>query len=99
MNKEKGRLIYNELELARLVELLELFEHQTDAANALDQFSGGFAAADLDDVEDDTCYITLKWGIQDGDEDTVHTEQWTLPCTALRGDKWDVKKAIQQLED
>ena len=48
---------------------------ETEAYLPYKNLSGGFAIAKITDIDDETISIELRHGIQDGDEDTVHTER------------------------
>lgn len=80
--------------------VLDEFEWQEYCNTGMRRLNGGFTKADLEDVyEDDNgwVYIELRWGIKDGDEDTVHTEHYKISLDMLLSDK-SVKEKVFSIE-
>lgn len=65
-------------------EALQKFEQQEYSRTGVSKLSGGFSVASIKDKDEDYFYINLKWGVQDGDENTVHTEQWKMCRSTMR---------------
>ena len=82
-----GNILESEVGSQKLIEFLEIFENNEAHETAVDRCSGGYANAEYDYTEDGTVYITLKWGIQNDVEDTLHTEHYTLEVADLISDK------------
>lgn len=66
------------VELEKLAVVLTKLEDNTFAEMGYQNRSGGFVDAKHFDYDDDTIDVELKFGIQDGEEDSVNTEQYEI---------------------
>lgn len=63
---------------------LDELESETIDLQGLRNISGGFASADIFDYDEAYFDVELKFGIQDGDQNTVHTEQYRMDRLTLQ---------------
>ena len=85
-----------------LKDVLDEFEWVEYNATGMKHMNGGFARAELDDdagVEDGWVYITLKWGIQDGDEDVVHTEHYKISLNVLLSTSHTARDKVKSITE
>jgi len=75
MNKIK-RLTKKELN--ELSKILTAFEEATYKECCTGKLCGEFATAEIADYDNEIIKIELKYGIQEDDESTIHTEQHKL---------------------
>jgi len=94
---DKDTLVGDEKLCGRLKEVLDWFERGTERDTGVKMISGGFAIAELDDVNDDTCLVTLKWGVQSDCENRVNTEEWELPVSALMAEPFNALEALEEM--
>ena len=81
----------------KLKEVMDHMERSTVFTTGVHMFSGGFAAAELVGHDEEYYDIQLKWGVQDGDQDSVHTENYKLRRSAV--DDRSVVIICDNLED
>jgi hypothetical protein len=66
-----------------VVKALESFEWETICDTGIKNISGGFAKAEIFDLDEDYFDVELKWGVQSDCEDEVHTEQYKMDRLTL----------------
>jgi hypothetical protein len=84
-------------ELEALKKIFDEFEHQTICETGVRKISGGFADADMADVDSDWVYITLKWGVQNDVDDDVHEEDWKIPREILLKSDMTIKEKVLEI--
>jgi hypothetical protein len=82
-----------------LIEVLDEFEWQEYNNTGVKRINGGFAHADFEDFDSEWVYIQLKWGVQDGDENTVHTEQYKIAKSDLMDGFLTVQEKVRRIQD
>jgi len=79
--------------------LLDEFEWQEYRNTGVNRLNGGFTHADYEDFDNEWVYIELKWGVVDGDENTVHTEQYKIAISDLLDSTLAVSKKVEKIQD
>lgn len=68
----------------RLQNVFETIQKDVILANGLRNISGAFCQTRMDDHDDRIISIEVKWGVQDGDENTVHTDHIELDRATMK---------------
>lgn len=82
-NENKAKEL-TEHEKDRLQNVFETIQNDFIIANGLQRISGAFCQTRVDDYDDRVINVEVKWGVQDGDEDTVHTNHIELDRVTMK---------------
>lgn len=82
-NENKSKELTDQ-EKYRLQNVFETIQNDVILTNGLLKISGAFCQTRVDDYDDRVIDVEVKWGIQDGDENTVHTDHVKLDRITMK---------------